>query len=291
MGKINDITGKKFNMLTALEPIRVEPKIGAIWKFKCECGNIVELPASKVTTKNGTKSCGCLNKKNIPKIDLTGKKFGKLTVLKCDGTVGRRRMMWICRCDCGTLVKVDGSHLKDGHTNSCGCLNREKIAKVNFKTGLYGTKLYYAWYNMCNRCNRESNHEYPDYGGRGIKIHEKWLGEHGFENFVDWSLSNGYKEGLTIDRIDNNKGYSPDNCRWVDKFVQANNKRNNHFIKIDGEVGTVANMARKFNVDYWNLLHYSKGGKNCKYPDLRIEVADESEIQEYRKSQSYRAKE
>lgn len=81
------------------------------------------------------------------------------------------------------------------------------------------------------------------------------------------------------------------NGSFLDKFVQANNKRNNHFIKINGEIGTVANMARKFNVSYWNLLHYSNGGENCKYQDLRIEVADESEIQEYRKSQSYRAKE
>lgn len=291
MGKINDITGKKFNMLTALEPIRVEPKIGAIWKFKCECGNIVELPASRVTTKNGTKSCGCLNKKNVPKIDLTGKKFGKLTVLKCDGTAKRRRMMWVCRCDCGTLVKVDGAHLKSGHTQSFGCILKDGKNSSLYKNGLSRTKLHYAYFNMKNRCTRKDNYEYQNYGGRGISVCDEWMSNDGFVAFSDWALSNGYEDGLTLDRIDNDKGYSPDNCRWVDKFVQANNKRNNHFIKINGEIGTVANMARKFNVSYWNLLHYSNGGENCKYQDLRIEVADESEIQEYRKSQSYRAKE
>ncbi|WP_140398241.1 hypothetical protein [Blautia sp. An249] len=290
-GNFKDITGQKFNMLTALEFVEMESKIGAIWKFKCDCGNIVDLPACRVATKNGTKSCGCLNKKNKPKIDLTGQKYGRLTVLKCEGTIGRRRMMWLCQCDCGKQVIVQGTHLRSGHTKSCGCLNAEKISSVNYKTGLCRTKLYYTYCNMCNRCNRENNSEYSDYGGRGITVCNEWIGVDGFLNFSNWALSNGYYDGLTLDRIDNDKGYSPDNCRWVDKFVQANNKRNNHFIKVNGEVGTVANIARKYNVDYWNLLHYSKGGQNCKYPDLRIEVADESEIQEYRKGQINRAKE
>lgn len=273
MGKrIGDITGKKFNMLTAIEIVRNDKKNGNIWKFKCDCGNYTELPAYKVTSNTPVKSCGCILRK--PKIDMVGKKFGRLTVLKYAGVVGRRRTMWICRCDCGSIVEVDGTHLRNGHTKSCGCLCSELIRNVNYKNGLSRTKLHYAYFNMLNGCYREDNHEFSDYGGRGITVCDEWMGENGFVNFADWSLSHGYKEGLTIDRIDNDKGYSPDNCRWVDRYIQANNKRTTKYIKINGEVDTVANMSRKYNVSYWNLLHYSKGGKNCKYPNLEIEVVD-----------------
>lgn len=219
------------------------------------------------------------------KIEMHGKKFGRLTVIEYAGVKGRRRTMWKCKCECGNVVIVDGSHLRGGHTKSCGCLNKELISKVNYKNGLANTKIQYAYINMKNRCLRKSNYEYLQYGGRGITVCDEWLGDKGFENFCNWALSNGYRDGLTIDRINNNKGYSPSNCRWVDKFVQANNKSNNRFVKIDGEIGTVANMSRKYNVDYWNLMHYANGGKNCKYPDLRIEVANSEGIQEYRKSQ------
>lgn len=220
--------------------------------------------------------------------DLTGMKFNRLTVVKLLERTTRRRYMWLCICDCGNEVKASSEHLKSNHTKSCGCLNKERISSVNYKNGLCKTKLYYSYYNMCNRCNREDNYEYSDYGGRGIKVCEEWQGKDGFINFANWSFDNGYDENLTLDRIDNSKGYCPDNCRWVDRFVQGNNKRNNRFIKINGEIGTVANMARKFDVDYWNLIHYSNGGKNCKYPNLRIEVASSAEIQEYCKSQGTR---
>lgn len=217
--------------------------------------------------------------------DLTGMRFNRLTVLKLHERTPRRRYVWLCKCDCGNVVKVFGEHLKNNHTKSCGCLSNERIAKQNFKNGLSTSRLHYAWYNMCNRCNREDNYQYESYGGRGITVCDEWLGENGFVNFTNWALSNGYDERLTIDRIDNSKGYSPDNCRWVDRYVQANNKRNNRFIKINGEIGTVANMAKKYGVSYYNLMHYANGGQNCKYPELRIEVANESEIQEYRQKE------
>lgn len=222
--------------------------------------------------------------------DLTGMRFNRLTVIKLLERTSKRKYIWLCKCDCGNEIKVSSEHLKSNHTRSCGCLNRERISSVNYKNGLCRTKLYYTYCNMCNRCNRKDNYEYLDYGGRGISVCKELLGENGFVKFAEWALSSGYKEEFTLDRIDNEKGYSPENCRWVDRFIQGNNKRNNRFIKINGEVGTVANMSRKYSVDYWNLMHYSKGGKNCKYPDLRIEVVNDAEIQEYRKSEGSRAK-
>ena len=104
---------------------------------------------------------------------------------------------------------------------------------------------------------------------------DEWIGANGFVNFANWALSNGYNEELTLDRIDNEKGYSPSNCRWVDKYQQANNKRNNRYVMVNGEIDTVGNMARKHNISYWNLLHYAKGGKNMKYPQLDICAVEE----------------
>lgn len=213
--------------------------------------------------------------------DITGMKFNRLYVLEFV-EIRNHTPFWKCKCECGNETIVSGEHLKSGHTKSCGCLHNELIKGLNLKNGLSCTKLYYAYRNMINRCNWEKGEMYYRYGGRGISVCDEWLGKNGFLNFAEWALDNGYSESLTLDRIDNDKGYSPDNCRWADKFVQANNKRTTHYIKINGEVGTVANMARKYNVSYWNLLHYAKGGKNMKYPDLKIEVANESE--QYQKS-------
>lgn len=209
------------------------------------------------------------------KVDLTGQKFNRLTVLTYAGVKGRRRSMWLCRCDCGKALEVDGTHLKSGHTKSCGCYSKERIGNLNKKTGRTKTKLYYTYRNILNRCYRSENSSHKYYKDRNIQMCPEWLDKnHGFERFQEWALANGYKEGLSIDRIDNDKGYSPDNCRWVDSYVQANNKRHNYYLRINGEIDTVGNLSRKYNVSYWNLLHYAKGGKNCKYPNLEIEVCD-----------------
>jgi hypothetical protein len=117
---------------------------------------------------------------------------------------------------------------------------------------------------------------FKHYGARGIRVCDDWKNkENGFECFSKWAFDNGYKESLTLDRIDCNKGYCPENCRWVDAYVQANNKRKNWYLKINGEIDTVGNWARRLNISYWNLLHYAKGGKNMKYPDLEVESVNE----------------
>ena len=205
--------------------------------------------------------------------DLSGKPFGKLVAIKFAGQKGRRRTIWECKCDCGAVAFVDAVHLKNGHTTSCGCLKKQTSKYINYKNGLSNSRLGRAYRNMINRCYRTENYQYHLYGGRGISVCDEWKNkEDGFVNFCNWALSNGYSEDLTLDRIDNNGNYEPSNCRWVDIFVQANNKRNTHRLKINGEIDTVANWSRRLNVSYWNLLHYSKGGKNCKYPELQIEV-------------------
>ena len=132
-----------------------------------------------------------------------------------------------------------------------------KNGKNLYRHGLYKTKLYRVWEKMKSRCNNPNNRNYPDYGGRGIFICDEW---NDFVPFYEWSQENGYEEGLTIDRIDNDGGYSPDNCRWVTQTENANNKRSNKWIEWNGETKTIAQWARTMDIKYGTLfrrLYYS----------------------------------
>ena len=155
-------------------------------------------------------------------IDLTGRKFGRLLVLKRENPINKRTL-WLCKCDCGKEVVVESYNLRKGHTQSCGCLQAEAASKANKTHGLKDARIYRIWNCMKNRCYRKSYHAYKHYGGRGIKVCDEWLND--FQSFHDWAMANGYDDNLSIDRIDNNKGYQPDNCRWVTMAEQNKNKR------------------------------------------------------------------
>lgn len=151
-------------------------------------------------------------------IDITGKRFGRLTVMR---RYDSKR--WECLCDCGNITISDGYQLRRGITKSCGCYQRTNAGDVHRKHGYCGTRLYRIYYKMKERCYRPENDNFKYYGGRGIKICDEWL--QNFSSFADWAVSNGYADNLTIDRKDNEKGYSPDNCRWVTMAEQQRNKR------------------------------------------------------------------
>lgn len=185
-------------------------------------------------------------------IDITGMKFNRLTALEYMGQ-GSSGARWKFRCDCGNEIVTAGYHVRKGRTKSCGCWNEENKHDRYKIHGMHKTRLYSAWSHMKQRCLNPSCKEYENYGGRGILICKDWIDN--FENFREWAMNNGYSETLTLDRIDNNKGYSPDNCRWVSMLVQENNKRNNHYYLFKGQPKTLSQIAREYSISR-NALYY-----------------------------------
>ena len=177
--------------------------------------------------------------------DLTGQRFGRITVVSFAGQNNHRAAMWNCVCDCGASICVKGASLVSGHTVSCGCRRREALKYTREKRmseadGHSSTKLFYVWQKMLRRCETPTDKCYQYYGGRGITVCREW---HNWAQFKAWAVSAGYQEGLTIDRIDNGKGYCAENCRWVSMRTQNANKRNNIKLTLSDETHTIAEWA------------------------------------------------
>ena len=177
-------------------------------------------------------------------IDLAGKKFGRLNVLEYTGADARGNSMFLCECDCGNKKIVRGNYLRNGMTKSCGCY-REDVIKTH---GLSDNPLYKVWANMNERCTNASLNNYKRYGGRGIKVCEEWSAD--VSKFIEWSMENGYRNGLSIDRIDNDKDYEPSNCKWSTRKEQARNTSTNVFIDFGGKNMTIAEWSEKLGIKY-----------------------------------------
>lgn len=205
--------------------------------------------------KNGTsrKKGQCIMAKVN---ELTGKRFTMLTVIRRGENDKTGKAKWVCKCDCGKEICVTGNALLTGKTKSCGCTRRYNTGL--YKHGLSGTKLYNVWCSMKDRCYNHNNKRYSDWGARGILICDEW--KNNFIVFRDWALKNGYKEGLTIDRIDNCKGYYPENCRWVSYKEQANNTRRNIFITVCEETHSVSEWAEIKGISQWAIRSRLKRG-------------------------------
>lgn len=190
------------------------------------------------------------------KIDLTGKVFGRLTVIKEAGR-NKSSLLWLCRCECGTEKIIQGNHLKEGKILSCGCYMKEKsssrITERNITHGLSKTRFYKIWSEMIRRCSNSNAANYSIYGGRGIKVCDEWKS---FEGFYK-DMYSGYKKGLSIDRIDVNGNYCKENCRWLDAKGQARNRRNT--IYVNGV--SLSELCEEKKLDYsvvWQRIHRQK---------------------------------
>lgn len=176
--------------------------------------------------------------------DISGKKFGKWTAIRSIGKGNKGEYLWECVCDCGTKKTVPIDALTCGRSSSCGC-SRSTHGKSK-------SILFHVWQSMKQRCLNNRHRQYANYGGRGITVCKEWLSN--FDRFEEWALSNGYKRGLQLDRINNNAGYSPENCRWATPMQNENNRRNNRLITVDGVTHTLAEWSRIAGIPSTTIL-------------------------------------
>lgn len=267
-----DLTGKRFGRLTAISENNEVPRKGTstYWNCLCDCGNTVI--ASTQHLRSGDKqSCGCMRKN-----DLTGKRFGRLTVLerseeKYITKSGKEypNAIYICRCDCGKIISCHGGNLLKGATSSCGCFQKESASKRFSVHRMRNSRLYNCWTNMRSRCNDKNNKSYHNYGGRGIKVCNDW--NVSFVSFMEWATSHGYSENLSIDRIDVNGDYCPENCRWATTEQQANNQRKTIRIEILGIEKSLKQWTNFMGWKYGTYAQrYRKGNSPFKPDEIKL---------------------
>lgn len=217
MGVFRDLTGQTWGELTFASAVGVDSRRRTVWEAVCSCGALAQVAGTRVTSGH-VSSCGC-KAVNRP-VDVTGRRFGRLQVERLEGLNSSRAYVWSCLCDCGNRVIVAGSKLRFGHTTSCGCSVLERVSNLNRTHGLSKSPTYKSWASMWVRCTNPRNKDWHNYGGRGITVCKRWRK---FENFL---ADQGLKpEGLTLERVNNEKGYTPKNCKWATRAEQARNQR------------------------------------------------------------------
>lgn len=202
-----------------------------------------------------------------------GKKYGMLTPLRVVGRDKNGLLLYECECDCGNIKNIGSRYLTDGKTVSCGCKRARSLRMGNSPT-------YKSWINAKQRCYNPNNHNYPNYGGRGIKMCEKWV-----ESFVSFLEDMGERPSkeYTLDRIDVDGDYEPSNCRWATRRTQSNNRRDNVFLYLNGERLTVSEFSVKYNVNRSNVAYEMRRGLSAneiieKYSNMDLLYSNRNEI-------------
>ena len=251
MGKFKDLTGEKFGRLTVIERAENAKDGRARWRCRCDCGNEI-VTKGKYLFNGNTKSCGCW-KREIHFKDLSGQKFGRLTVIERAENNKRGQARWRCRCDCGNEVVVVGSFLTSGETKSCGCLSGQRH-------GLSNNTIYQTWADIKKRCFNPNCKSYKHYGARGISIFPAWIKDfQAFYNYVS-KLPHFGEKGYTLDRINNDGNYEPDNIRWADWKTQNRNRRTNVLVEYKGETMCLRDAAELSGINYYTLYRKYKQG-------------------------------
>lgn len=248
MPKILELTGQTFGRLTVLKRAEPDGRAGSLWLCRCSCGKEFVTRAGSLR-QGHSKSCGCGMGQN-----LKGERFGRLMVTGNFVKRGASRY-WDCTCDCGKQTSVKSGHLTSNATRSCGCLIGD-VAAVNFRThGRSKTPEYRAWEQLRRRCMDPKCPQYPNYGGRGIAVSSRW---NRFEAFFE---DMGPRPiGGSVDRIDVNGNYTPENCRWATMKQQQRNRRNNRRWEMDGQSLTVGEWAEISGVNWKSLKTRLYGG-------------------------------
>lgn len=266
---LDRMIGVKSGKLTVIETYRERKgknqKVNIMCKCRCECGNIVTIPSSAIT-KGHRVSCGCVQHFNFNKYK--GQFYNGIEILDL---LDEKRKIVLCKCKCGNIFSCKLAKLTESKNPIIGCSKCPNFIQYTCKTKYI--RKYKTEYNRIkriykgikNRCYRRNDKDYHLYGARGIIICDEWLGENGFSNFEKWALTNGYNDKLTIDRIDTNKGYCPNNCRWVDFVVQANNRRNNIRYLFNGQMLTISQIAGLVHINKHTLRSRLRQGHDLKY--------------------------
>ena len=220
MSKLKDLTGQRFGKLTVIDRSENDNWGKSRWLCACDCGGR-KVVNSRELNRGDTTSCGCNYFESNCANNLVGQRFGLLTVLR-RGETQRTAVVWECVCDCGNQLSVLAGSLRQGLTKSCGCLRKKIAAERATRHGCSSEKLYPVWSQMRQRCSNTNNANYKHYGGRGITVYPEW---NDYPTFREWAFASGYAEGLTIDRIDVDGAYTPDNCRWIPLKDQMLNRR------------------------------------------------------------------
>ncbi len=261
MGYYIDLTGNRYGSLV-VQGFAFSRNGESFWNCLCDCGKQKTIRGNNLR-RGISKTCGCSHNQR-PHQQLVGKKFGRLTVISEIGSrnfENSKQVVWDCICDCGNKVQTTTNRLKSGNTKSCGCLVYD-VSRMNRTThGMSKTRINNIYLGMHDRCERRKNSIYKHYGARGIKVCSEWSDEHGFEHFRDWAFSNGYSDDLTLDRIDVNGNYCPDNCRWVSQTAQKNNKRNTLWVEYLGKRMSLADFSREIGAPY-NFVYHRYHSKN-----------------------------
>lgn len=236
-----DLTNEKFGKLTAREYVG-----NSKWLCECECGGKTVSYAYNLK-KGNSKSCGCTNR--AKQKDLLNKRIGKLVAIKFLKSTKSKKARWLCKCDCGNFIEVQTSNLCNGSTVSCGCHKSSLTSARNTTHGKTNTPEYNSWNSMVRRCTDPKSSGYEYYGGRGIKVCDRWMK---YDNFYK-DMHPSYEEGLTIDRIDVNGDYEPSNCKWSSMKEQVINRRCTKMYTYNGETMTLMDWARKTGIKQQTL--------------------------------------
>lgn len=194
-------------------------------------------------------------------LDRAGERYGRLTVVSRWERLPSGHSKWLCICDCGNTKIVEDSNLKRSEKISCGCWRKELYKESGKYIGQSRTNIYKIWASMVKRCTKANATNYKYYGGRGIKVCDDWLDDkNGFFLFKNWAYENGYQDGLSIERIDVNGDYTPDNCTWVTWTEQCKNKRSNHYLTLNGVTKTLTDWAKYTGINRGTITSRLKRG-------------------------------